>query len=177
MSSDEAQISSGPISDSEFDVFVSHASEDKAEVARPLVESLQDAGLKVWFDEQTLTLGDSLQERINAGLTNCRYGVVIFSPNFFAKEWPRRELEALGNREEFQKKVILPIWHKISAEEVTRSSLTLGGRLAVSTDEGLDRVIEAIMRVVRPGWRLEMLRCPFALQLPWLLHACPVGRS
>ena len=32
-----------------WDVFISHASEDKEEVARPLATLLQDKGLRVWF--------------------------------------------------------------------------------------------------------------------------------
>ena|ERR1035441_962014 len=35
----------------DWDVFISHASEDKATVARPLAELLRKAGLKVWLDE------------------------------------------------------------------------------------------------------------------------------
>ncbi len=35
----------------EYDVFISHASEDKEEVARPLAEVLRRNGLSVWYDE------------------------------------------------------------------------------------------------------------------------------
>ena len=34
-----------------WDVFVSHASEDKNELARPLSEALRKKGLSVWYDE------------------------------------------------------------------------------------------------------------------------------
>jgi len=52
----------------ERDLFICHASEDKNEVARPLAEALRTKGLKVWYDEFTLTLGDSLDESIDNGL-------------------------------------------------------------------------------------------------------------
>ena len=66
-------------------VFLSHASEDKASVAKPLADLLQDKGVEVWYDNFTLKLGDSLSKSINQGLANSRYGIVILSPNFFLK--------------------------------------------------------------------------------------------
>ena len=51
-----------------FDIFLSHASEDKETFARPLAEQLQAAGLRVWFDEFTLTVGDGLRRSIDRGL-------------------------------------------------------------------------------------------------------------
>lgn len=76
-----------------YDVFLSHASEDKAEVVVPLAEALAARGVRVWLDRQQLTLGDSLSRRIDEGLTQSRFGVVVLSPSFFAKEWPQRELD------------------------------------------------------------------------------------
>jgi len=40
-----------------LDVFLSHASEDKDAIARPLYQALIKAGLTVWFDEAALRLG------------------------------------------------------------------------------------------------------------------------
>ena len=74
-----------------YDAFVSHASEDKDEFVKPLVEALQDAGYKVWYDEFTLKVGDSLRRSIDNGLTNSRYGIVVFSNAFFAKNWTQYE--------------------------------------------------------------------------------------
>ena len=44
----------------EYDVFISHASEDKDSVVRPLAQALVAKGLKVWYDEFELKIGDSL---------------------------------------------------------------------------------------------------------------------
>ena len=41
----------------EYDVFISHASEDKDEVVRPLASALIDEGLTVWYDEFELKIG------------------------------------------------------------------------------------------------------------------------
>jgi TIR domain len=83
-------------SEHEWDVFISHASEDKEAIARPLAEALVNAGLKVWYEAFSLKLGDSLRQSIDRGLAQSRYGVVILSPNFFEKQWPQRELNGLS---------------------------------------------------------------------------------
>ena len=49
------------IAEKEWDVFISHASEDKDNVARPLAQALRAEGYRVWFDEFTLTVGDGLR--------------------------------------------------------------------------------------------------------------------
>lgn len=51
--------------DRESDVFVSHASEDKEAVVRPLAQAIRDAALQVWFDEFELRIGDSLRRKID----------------------------------------------------------------------------------------------------------------
>ncbi len=60
-----AAIASGVEGDEPYDVFVSHASEDTDAVVRPLAIALRSAGLRVWFDEFTLHIGDSLRQKID----------------------------------------------------------------------------------------------------------------
>lgn len=131
-----------------WDVFISHASEDKDEIARPLADALVNAGLRVWYDEFALKLGDSLSGSIDHGLAGTRYGIVILSPAFFAKEWPRRELDGLNSREISAGKVILPVWHKVGRADVLRFSPILADKLSVSTDKGLAAVVHDILQVL-----------------------------
>ena len=133
---------------STWDVFICHASEDREELARPLANALDDKGLRVWFDEFTLTIGDNLQRSIDYGLSRSNYGVVIISHNFFAKEWPQKELDGLMTREVEGKKVILPVWHNIEAEEIREYSPMLAGRVAVSSRKGLQTVVGEILKVM-----------------------------
>lgn len=116
-----------------YDVFVSHASEDKDDFVRDFAMCLQKNGLKVWYDEFTLRVGDSLRRTIDHGLKNSRYGIVILSEAFFSKEWPQRELDGLFAREVNGEKVILPIWHKISKNEVLKFSPIIADMLALNT--------------------------------------------
>jgi hypothetical protein len=127
-----------------YDVFVSHASEDKEAFVRPLARALADSGLSIWFDEMTLKIGDSLRRKIDEGLAKSRFGVVVLSHHFFAKEWPQHELDGLFGKEISGVKVILPVWHNITAEEVQQYSPMIGGRLAARSQEGIQVVVSKL---------------------------------
>jgi len=124
-----------PASDSEaYDVFISYASEDKDAVARPLAKALKERGLTVWFDEFELRIGDSLRGKIDAGLGGSRFGLVVLSPQFFARGWPRYELDGLVTREVAgDQQLILPVWHEVTAADVRKFSASLAGKVARST--------------------------------------------
>jgi TIR domain len=133
----------------EWDVFISHASEDKEAIAKDLAETLRSKGFKVWYDGFSLTLGDSLRESIDRGLARSRYGVVILSKAFFEKHWPTKELNGLATREVNGKKVVLPVWHGVTFEQVCNYSPTLADKLAISTDRGLTHLVDEIVKVLR----------------------------
>jgi hypothetical protein len=80
-----------------YEIFISHASEDKDVFVRSLADWLTQRGVNVWYDEYVLVPGDSIREKINEGLRQCQYGVVVLSPRFYAKSWPQRELNGLFN--------------------------------------------------------------------------------
>lgn len=134
-----------------WDLFISHASEDKDAVARPLAEMFVANGLKVWYDEYSLTVGDSLRRSIDKGLAGCRYGLVILSPHFIQKEWTQKELDGLVAREDGSEKRILPVWHNLTKRDVVAFSPPLADKLGVSTSKGLDHVVREIMRVFEGG--------------------------
>ena len=116
-----------------FDVFISHASEDKDEVVRPLAEALREGGLSVWFDEFELRIGDSLRRKIDRGLASSRFGIVVLSQAFFGRGWPEYELDGLVTRAVSGEQVLLPIWHNVTKREVIGYSPSLADRLARST--------------------------------------------
>lgn len=132
-----------------YDVFICHASEDKEDFVRPLAVKLREKGISVWYDEFTLTLGDNLRRKIDYGLANSRYGIVVLSNDFFKKEWPQKELDGLVQREHRGKKVILPIWHGVSSDDILFYSPILSGKLAISTSKGLNAVVTSILQVVQ----------------------------
>jgi anti-sigma regulatory factor (Ser/Thr protein kinase) len=136
-----------------YDVFISHASEDKESIATPLARLLSEAGLRVWLDDSELTIGDNLRRAVDAGLSQARFGVVVLSRSFFEKEWPQRELDGLLAREDGKSKLILPVWHGLTPEQVAKYSPILGGRVAVSTSKGLPVVARAIRMAIAREYR------------------------
>jgi hypothetical protein len=130
-----------------WDAFISHASED-TEVVVLLAEALRRAGLRIWLDQQELRLGDSLSEKIDEGLAASRFGIVVLSPSFLAKRWPRRELNGLVALEDDGRKVILPVWHQLDRETLVGYSPILADRLAADTRDGVARVAAEIVRVI-----------------------------
>jgi len=126
-----------------WDAFISHASEDKDDFVRPLHQALEKSGVLTWFDE-ALKVGDSLRAKIDEGLSRSRFGIIVLSQNFFAKGWPQAELDGLMAREIGGTKVILPVWYKISYEEVKAKSPLLAGRLAARSEEGLEVIISKL---------------------------------
>ncbi|MCY4518169.1 MAG: DUF1883 domain-containing protein [Acidimicrobiaceae bacterium] len=133
----------------EFDVFISHASEDKDEIVRPLAHALRERGLEVWYDEFVLKVGDSLRRRIDEGISRSRFGLVILSRSFFAKDWPQHELDGLVTMSVDGRQVLLPIWHQITKDEVITASPTLADKVALRTaDYGIHEIADEITAVV-----------------------------
>lgn len=130
---------------STWDVFISHATEDKASFAQPLAEALRLHGLQVWFDSFTLRVGDSLRQAIDTGLSQSRYGVVVISPAFLRKEWPQKELNGLVAREIHGQKLILPVWHDVDLDTIMQYSPILADRVATSSKRGLDCVVADLL--------------------------------
>ncbi len=132
-----------------FDVFISHAWEDKVAFVAPLVDELVSRGLKVWYDDLSLDVGDSLRESIDKGLRDSRFGVVILSRAFFSKQWPARELNGLVQKAMGEgRKVVLPVWHEVTRADVEEYSYPLADLLAANSSDGLEAVADAIVRVV-----------------------------
>ena len=114
-------------------VFISHASEDKEAVATPLAEHLQALGVTVWLDSLELRIGDSLRRKIDDGLANSRFGVVVLSRPYLSKGWTQYELDGLVTRSVSGEQNLLPIWHDITRDEVKAASPSLVDKVALLT--------------------------------------------
>lgn len=116
-----------------YDVFISHAWEDKEDFVQSLAEKAREAGIKVWYDKFSLQWGDSLRQKIDAGLAGSYFGIAVLSPAFFAKQWTQYELDGLMEKALSGTGRLLPIWHKLSKDEVAKYAPSLAGRLALNT--------------------------------------------
>jgi hypothetical protein len=133
----------------QYDVFISHASDDKDEVVRPLAIALQSKGLKVWYDEFELKIGESLRRNIDKGLSNSRFGIVVLSKNFIRKGWTNYELDGIITKSVSGEQIILPIWHNITKQEVIDYSPSLADKVARNTATyTIDEIAEEIAEVI-----------------------------
>ncbi len=96
------------------DIFLSHASEDKVEVAKPLFDACEALGISVFYDASDIKWGDSVIEKINAGLGEAKIIVPIISEVFLEKKWPTKELNVALARFMKDKNKILPIVHGLT---------------------------------------------------------------
>ncbi len=116
-----------------YDVFISHASEDKATFVDELVSELISRGVKVWYDKINIGWGQSLRASIEIGLQQSKFAIVVLSQYYLKKYWTNQELNGLFSKETTMGNCILPIWHNISREEVAAYSLMLADRSAANT--------------------------------------------
>lgn len=117
----------------EYDVFISHASEDKEGFVNEFKTELERRGVNVWIDDIAIGWGDSLRVKIDNGLKASRFGIVVISRHYIKKGWTNYELDGLFEKEMTCGKTILPIWHDISKKEVQEFSPSLAGRKAMTT--------------------------------------------
>ncbi|WP_281656231.1 DUF1883 domain-containing protein [Collinsella stercoris] len=132
-----------------YDVFISHAAEDKDAVARPLADALNNAGLTVWYDEFEMKIGDSLRRKIDHGLAHSRFGIVVISRDFIKKGWTNYELDGIITRAVSGEQMMLPIWHNITRDEVVEYSPTLADKVARNTaNDSIEEIANEIANLI-----------------------------
>ena len=121
----------------QYDVFMSHATEDKEDFVDEFVDELRSLGINVWYDTSNMNWGDSLRHSMDEGLKKAKYGIVVLSPDYIAegKYWTKAELDALFQMESNNRSRILPIWHKLSRQQVLDFSPIIANRKALKTSD------------------------------------------
>ncbi len=103
----------------EYDVFVSHANDNKQAFVDSLSAGLNRLGIKVWYDSSVLDWGDDWKAKIVEGLAKSRFGIVVLSPQFIDREWTTKELQELLNRQnERHEKVVLPLLYNLTVDDM-----------------------------------------------------------
>lgn len=131
------------------DVFICYVSADQP-LAESIAASLSDAGISSMH--LMLGLGDSLLRRVEQGLREAEYGVLILSRAFFQRPWPRYDLDQLVSSErEFEGRTqLLPVWHDVTQQDIARFSPTLASKVGVLSEWGVDAIVSEIANVIRP---------------------------
>lgn len=90
-------------------LFLSHSSLDKPFVTKLAID-LVNRGMPVWFDTWQMDTGDSLTKRINDGIGESDFLVIVLSPSSVSSEWVKKELEvALSLEEEQKRNFVVPV--------------------------------------------------------------------
>lgn len=143
----------------EWDVFISHASEDKDDFVAPLANSLSSFFINVWYDDFTLKIGESLSGSLDKGLSKSRYGIVVLSRNFIEKAWTDYEMRSLLSREIGYDKVILPIWHNVTKNEIMSYSPFLADKYALNTSiHPIKEITLKLIEVINPHLSEHLVR-------------------
>jgi|694.fasta_scaffold59954_3 hypothetical protein len=127
-----------------IDFFICHASEDKDEFVRPFAHFLIKNQASVFYDEYSIRLGDSLSEKINQGLAQCKCAIVVLSKFFFTKDWTNAELQAIFQRHISKKSKLIILYHQITHEEVLDQLPLLADIYAANTSEGIPALASKI---------------------------------
>jgi len=133
-----------------YDVFISYASEDRSPFVHSLVGRLRTRGLRVWYDQLELQVGQSLRQAIDKGIGSSKSAIVILSEHFFGKLWTNRELDGLFTQEDAAKCEIFPVWHGVGSKDVGNFSPMLAGRVALKSDKGAISVADRIRELTAP---------------------------
>lgn len=130
------------------DVFLCHAWDDRAGLAKELNDMLEAKDVKVWFSEKDIMLGQPLMRAIDKGLASSRIGLVLVTPAFLGKLKSEgiadKELSVLlaGDR-------LIPIVHGTTYEALREVSPMLASRSGLSTaEEPIEDVVEKLKELV-----------------------------
>ncbi len=136
----------------EYDFFISHATEDKKDIAEPLALELGEMGAKVWLDKFEMSVGSSLRNSIDYGIAHSKHGIIILSQNYMRKFWTEKEMNAFFAKlslDNQNSKILLPIWHGVTKEEVAKYSPMMADFLALNTSNNtIHELAEELFRVL-----------------------------
>ncbi|MDX6047601.1 MULTISPECIES: TIR domain-containing protein [Bacillus] len=136
----------------EYDVFISHAFEDKESFVEPLANALKEAGIKTWYDSDQIGWGQSIRQSIDKGLIKSKFCIIILSQNFLNKYWTNYELNGIFQKDSnTQNSIILPIWHNVTRDEIQKRNLTLTDMMALNTSiHSTEDIVNAMLNLLKP---------------------------
>lgn len=133
-----------------YDLFISHAVEDKIPLVNELAARLEAEGIKVWYTGQELSIGDVVCDTLVAGMRQCRYGIIIFSPSYISKLIPSTEFHTLLRYKRTDDKVIIPILFEVTHDELVAKHILSEETGAIYSNAGLDAVVNQLREQIGP---------------------------
>lgn len=130
----------------DYELFISHASEDKPEVARPIFQACEKLGLKAFLDEQHIGWGENFSSKINTALGAARTVLVIVSPTSVTKPWPVAEVNTALSLEIAGEKSVLAVM--VGTPDLTKLPLLRAKDYLVWSGDAM-AVAKELKRIVR----------------------------
>lgn len=108
-----------------MNIFISFSGTAREEFAIKFLNFYKQYGLKCWYDQHELFLGDELKETITQkGIETANYSILIINKSYLSRNWPCQEAIKLYEQLEIKKdSVIFPILLDITKEDVKNSQL------------------------------------------------------
>ena len=130
-----------------FEVFISHATEDKPEIARPIFQACERVGIKAFLDEEHIGWGESFTKKINSALGASRTVLAIVSSTSVTKEWPLIEVNsALALEIQGDKRVVVVL---VGNPDLSKLPLIKTKNYMI-WDGDSNKVARALKRQLRP---------------------------
>ncbi len=131
--------------------FISHDSRDKDDLVRELAQELSRLMCPVWYDEYSLRVGASLRESIEKGLKETKNCIVVLSPNFLSNVgWGKAEFDSVFTREMLEKQIVmLPVWHKVSVDQVYEYSPRLADKVGLNSNIGVKELARKLANEIK----------------------------
>lgn len=132
--------------DSMKPLFLAHSSQDKESVRRLAID-LSLRGAHVWFDEWEIKVGESILEKIAAGISSSGWLGLVLSKASAQSEWVKREVNA-GLVREIEARSLVVLVLRMDDTEVP---LLLREKRYADFRESYDRGLEDLLRAVVPA--------------------------
>lgn len=148
---DKLSLNPDSMLNKDFDVFISHANEDKEDFVKPLVSKLTDEKISLFYDDLSIAWGKNIRKSLDEGIVRSKFCIVVISKPFLDKYWTNYELDGFLQKESISStNVLLPIWHNISHEEIVSISPTLASRKAIVSDSStVDEIVEGLKAILK----------------------------
>lgn len=150
-----------------YHYFISHSTQDQLSFVKPLVQALEQKGLRIWFSGKDIGKGNSIARSINHGIPASQSWIVVFSKNAlqnFTYSWVEREVDTIIEFEGANR-LIIPIYLGVSPEEVKQTYPLMARNLGLRASNGMAQIVERLVKTQNPYTNLFQLVEPFTNSL------------
>ena len=124
-------------------VFLCHASEDKP-LARRIAEDFLKQGIDTFFDQWEIAPGDSIRQKIDAGLVGCTHFFVLLTPQSLPKPWVNAEIDAAFIRKLEGQCKFIPLRQNLSVDALPPLLKAVYSPELTDYDDGLKALVSFI---------------------------------